>query len=131
MQGLYCNPLSLDLRRQYAGLNNRRTDEYDREADRLISAGEIEAALSKMELAQSILPTQSRLSKMNWAQNVIEFNQGMSFYNDKRYREAVFQFKKVLARDPDHADARRQLNFAQRFEIDSNEALNDRFGRIE
>jgi len=56
----------------------------------------------------------------------------MAAYNEKRYSEAVFQFKKVLARDPGHAEAKRYLNFAQKFAQDATtESLTDRFSRLE
>ena len=62
----------------------------------------------------------------------MEFAAGMAAYNAKEYREAVFQFKKVLARDAAHSEAKRYLGFSQKFAQDtSNEALNDRFSRLE
>ena len=130
-QGVYCNPYSLDLRREIAGLNHSRAEEGDREADALIAENKIEEAVATLERTQAMEPSEPRASKIRWAQNVLEFKLAMSAYNDKRYREAVFQFKKVLARDPNHSEAKRYLAFAQRFDNDANNALNDRFSRLE
>jgi tetratricopeptide (TPR) repeat protein len=124
-------PHSLEARRRLAELDVLRAKEADAEAERLLAAEEREAGLAALERAQRIAASSQRAEKIRRAQIDLEFAEGMRAYNDKRYREAVFQFKKVLARDADHADARRHLNFAQRFEQDSNEALNDRFGRLE
>ena len=66
------------------------------------------------------------------AHTAMEFAAGMAAYNEKRYREAIFQFKKALARDPAHSEAKRYLAFAQRFEQDATtDTLTDRFSRLE
>ncbi|HLJ56854.1 MAG TPA: hypothetical protein VKT77_17575 [Chthonomonadaceae bacterium] len=123
-------PHSLEARRRLASLDARGAQEADAEAERLV-ATDPEGSLAALERAQRIAASADRAAKIRQAQIDMEYAQGMKAYGAKRYREAVFQFKKVLARDPDHADAKRQLKFAQRFEQDSNEALNDRFGRLE
>ena len=124
-------PHSLEARRRLAGLETRRAELADAEADRLIAAAQVEEGLAALERAQHIAASAERAEKIRRAQIALEYAEGMRAYGEKRYREAIFQFKKVLARDAAHADALRHLNFAQRFEQDSNEALNDRFGRIE
>jgi tetratricopeptide (TPR) repeat protein len=124
-------PHSLEARRRLAGLDARRARQADADAERLIAEQKLEAGLAELERAQQIAASADRAEKIRRAQIDMEFAEGMSAYNDKRYREAVFQFKKVLARDPRHADAKRHLNFAQRFDNDANEALNDRFSRLE
>src|SRR6185437_15231026 len=123
-------PHALEARRRLAGLDARRAQEADAEAERL-RAADPEGSLAALERAQRIAASADRDKKIRKAQIDLEYAEGMRAYDAKRYREAVFQFKKVLARDPDHADAKRQLKFAQRFEQDANEALNDRFGRLE
>jgi tetratricopeptide (TPR) repeat protein len=124
-------PHSVEARRRIAALDARRAEQADAEAERLLAAAQTEAALAELERAQQIAASAGRAERIHRAQIDLEFANGMKAYDEKRYREAVFQFKKVLALDPDHGDARRHLNFAQRFEQDSNEALNDRFGRLE
>jgi len=124
-------PHSLEARKRIADLEIRRAREADAEAERLLADAQLEASLASMERAQQIAASAERAEKIRRTQIALEFAEGMRAYDEKKYREAVFQFKKVLARDPSHADAKRQLKFAQRFEQDSNEALNDRFGRLE
>ena len=124
-------PYSLEARKRLAGIGARRAREADAEAERLFADAQMEASLAAMERAQQIAATTERAEKIRHAQIDLEFAAGMLAYDEKRYREAVFQFKKVLAREPTHVDAKRQLKFAQRFEQDANEALNDRFGRLE
>ena len=85
-----------------------------------------------MERAQTAHPTSERAAKIGRARTALEFSAGMVDYNARRYQEAVFQFKKVLVRDPEHAEARRFLGFAQSFLTDaSNNALTDRFNMLE
>jgi len=124
-------PHCLEARRRLAGLDVLRAKDADSEAERLLSSGDRAEGLAALERAQQIMALPHREEKIRRVQIDIDYQSGLRAYEEKRYREAVFQFKKVLARDPNHADARRHLNFAQRFEQDSNEALNDRFGRLE
>ena len=122
----------LEARRELAGLNARRAAAEDAEAQRLWEQGRMEAAVAALERAQSVAASAERAARIAIAQTASEFAEGMAAYNDKRYSEAIFQFKKVLARDPSHSDAKRYLSFAQKFSQDAaNDLLNDRFSRLE
>ncbi len=104
----------------------------DAEADCLLARGDLNTGLAALERAQSAAANPQRALKIIQAQTAMEFAAGMTAYNEKRYSEAVFQFKKVLARDPGHAEAKRYLNFSQKFAQDSTtETLADRFSRLE
>lgn len=117
---------------ELAALFTRHAEAADAEADRLLAQGELQAGLAALERAQSVAASRERAQKIGRAQTALEFATGMTAYNDKRYNEAVFQFKKVLARDPAHSDAKRYLNFAQKFAQDATtESLTDRFSRLE
>lgn len=119
-------------RQELAAFLTRRTQAADAEADRLLKAGETEAALAALERAQAVAASQERAARIVRAQIDLEFAEGMAAYNAKRYTEAIFQFKKVLIRDPNHADARRYLGFAQKFAQDAQtDSLTDRFSRLE
>lgn len=124
-------PLSLEARRRLAALEAREVRNYDEEAELLLNAGDYGAALDFLERAQRRAPSSDRAAKIRKSQIALELSVGMAHYNEKRYQEAIFQFRKVLAYDPTHSEAKRYLNFAQRFGQDSNEAINDRFGRLE
>ena len=115
-----------------AALYTRHAEAADAEADRLLAQGDLQAGLAALERAQSVAASRERTQKIARAQTALEFATGMAAYNEKRYNEAVFQFKKVLARDPAHPEAKRYLNFAQKFAQDATtESLTDRFSRLE
>jgi tetratricopeptide (TPR) repeat protein len=123
---------SRELRQELAALRERRSHSADALADELLTAGKLEEAVSALERAQNANPTSERGQKLLRVQTAMEFAAGMTAYNAKEYREAVFQFKKVLARDPAHSEAKRYLGFSQKFAQDTaNETLNDRFSRLE
>lgn len=125
-------PYLTEAREELAALRARRAEAADVEADRLLANGELEAGVAALERAQAVAPTAERSQKLARAQTAMEFAVGMASYNAKNYREAVFQFKKVLTRDPEHAEARRYLGFAQRFAQDSgSDSLSDRFSKLE
>jgi tetratricopeptide (TPR) repeat protein len=132
LEALAAHPFCETARHTLAELRSQRCAEADAEADRLLAEGKIEAGVAALERAQVAAPTSERAAKLERAQTAMEFAAGMAHYNAKRYQEAIFQFKKVLARDPQHAEARRYLNFSQSFSQDaSTEAVSDRFNRLE
>jgi tetratricopeptide (TPR) repeat protein len=131
-EALAVDPTLIAARRELAVLRARQTEEADAEAERLLAAGQLEAGVAAAERAQALDPTAVRANKLERAQTALEFAAGMAAYNEKRYQEAVFQFKKALHRDPSHTEAKRYLAFAQRFAQDSaTDTLNDRFSRLE
>lgn len=123
---------SRDIRAELGAIRARRSQAQDAIADQLLAEGKLEEGVAALERAQSIAPDPERAQKLLKAQIAMEFGAGMAAYNAKEYRDAIFQFKKALARDPAHSDARRYLSFAQKFATDnSTETLNDRFSRLE
>ncbi len=117
---------------ELASLIARHAADADAEADRLLAQGNLPSGLAALERAQSVASNPERARKIVRAHTAMEFAAGMTAYNEKRYGEAVFQFKKVLARDPAHTEAKRYLNFAQKFAQDATtESLTDRFSRLE
>ncbi len=123
---------SVKIRCALRELYSRRAGEADAEAEKFAASGEPDAAVSAWERAQSVLPTTERAKKIAKALTAAEYAAGLALYHEKRYEQAVFQFRKALARDPNHADAKRYLNFAQKFAQDSaTEPENDRFNFLE
>jgi tetratricopeptide (TPR) repeat protein len=57
------------------------------------------------------------------------FAVGIEYYENRQYAPAIFQFKKSLRFDPDNAEVRRKLAYAQSFQQDT--LLRDRFSRLE
>lgn len=132
LEALAAAPFFEEARQELAALRAQRCADADAEADRLLAAGALEAGVTALERAQNTLPTAERAAKLERARTALEFAGGMAFYNAKRYQEAIFQFKKVLARDPQHAEARRYLGFSVSFSQDaSTDAVSDRFSRLE
>jgi tetratricopeptide (TPR) repeat protein len=54
---------------------------------------------------------------------------GNALYQDRQYAAALFQYKKVLRLDPDNAEAKQKVSYAQNFLQDNQ--LNERFSRLE
>jgi tetratricopeptide (TPR) repeat protein len=122
----------LEARAELAALRARRAAEAAEEAERLLAEGNLEDGIAALERAHKLAPSPELAEKLARAQVAHEFMEGIAHYSAKRYHEAVFQFKKVLARDPGHNEARRYLDYAQTFAQDSATAdLNDRFSRLE
>ncbi len=104
----------------------------DVSAEALLAQGKLVEGVQALERAQAITPTQERAQRLERAQIALEFQAGMEQYNAKQYAPAVFQFQKVLARDPEHGEAKRYLQFAQRFLQDTTtEQVQSRFSMLE
>lgn len=126
------DPFALDAHTLLLQLNEGQAANADTDADALLSKGDLENGVAALERAQNAHPTSERAAKIGRARIALEFTAGLADYNARRYQEAVFQFKKVLVRDPEHSEARRYLGFAQSFLSDaSNNALTDRFNMLE
>ena len=123
---------SREARTMLVSLRDRRALALDAEAKRLLEQKEFDAGIAALEKAQSYSPSSPRGASLEQARTAQEFARGMVAYEEKRYREAVFQFKKVLNRDASHGEARRHLGYAQKFAQDATlDAVNDRFSKLE
>jgi tetratricopeptide (TPR) repeat protein len=133
---LAVDPSLMAARQELGALRARRVKRADEAAAAMLAADRVEDAVVALESAQVLLPTHERAARLERAHISMEVTAGMVAYNEKRYQEAIFQFKKALHRDPAHVEAKRYLAFAQRFVQDaansgSNDSLNDRFSRLE
>ncbi len=132
LEAIACTPLSIEARRALAALRAKRAVAASEEAERLLAEGDLAAGVAALERAQALAPSVETAGKLARAQTASEFAEGLRLYGEKRYHEAVFQFKKVLARDPAHNEARRYLGYAQKFAQDSASGeLTDRISRLE
>lgn len=126
------DPLRPDIRQALAALRRKKAEAALAEADRLLAAGSKEEGIAALERVQALLPTPEMARRLAEARTAHEFDAGLAFYNERRYQEAIFQFRKVLARDAAHADAKRYLAYAERFAQDTSTSdLSDRFSRLE
>ncbi len=113
-------------------IHKRRVVQADLQADYRLKNSDFEGALTALERAQSLLPAPERAEKITQAQISLEFSVGMENYNQKQYPQAIFQFQKVLAKDSNHAEAKRYLQYAQRFSQDAaTETVQSRFSMLE
>lgn len=113
-------------------IHERRVVQADQQAEERLKKNDFEGALRSLERAQSLLPTKERAEKIAETQISLEFSAGMESYSQKQYPQAIFQFQKVLAKDPDHAEAKRYLQYAQRFSHDAAaETVQSRFSMLE
>jgi tetratricopeptide (TPR) repeat protein len=125
-------PYRREIRQSLGALQRERAAAADAQADALLAQGDLENGLAALERAQAILPTPEREAKCARVHTAMEFAFGMAHYHAKRYPQAVFQFKKTLARDPGHAEAKRYLGYAQRFLTDASaSSIADRFAHLE
>ncbi|HZT43023.1 MAG TPA: hypothetical protein VFA07_12720 [Chthonomonadaceae bacterium] len=131
-EAIACAPFLVEARRALGTLRTRQAEILDAEAEERLARGEMEAGVAALEKAQAMAPSAARATRLERAQIAREFTAGLDCYNEKRYQEAVFQFKKVLARDPAHAEAQRYLGYAQKFVKDAAEdSQGDRFRYLE
>lgn len=116
-------------------LHSQRTaaaDAAQREAEQALASGDTEKALYHLERAQSLDQTAQRAQQIALLQTKLDYEIGKQAYDEGRYPQAIFQFRKVLQRDPEHAEAKRYLRFAQRFVQDAAaDTLSDRFRSLE
>ncbi len=113
-------------------LNHERALHADQRAEAFLQQENYPSALSSWEQAQLLVPSPERAAKIEKAQIAFEFATGMENYNLKQYPQAIFQFQKVLARDPEHTAAKRFLQFSQRFTNDTaTETVQSRFSMLE
>jgi Flp pilus assembly protein TadD len=95
-----------------------------------IAAGDFAGAIAALTEAQRRGASGPEVTNLLREARVGEaFALGNALYQDRQYAAALFQFKKVLRLDPDNAEARQKIGYAQNFLQDSQ--LNDRFSRLE
>ncbi len=125
-------PDQMEARRLLQEFRAGRAQEADKEAQERLAQGDTQGALACYERAQALAPTTERAQIIAHLQVQMDFELGKQAYDRSRYAEAIFQFRKVLQRDPNHAEAKRYLEFAQRFEQDTlSDTVSNRFRNLE
>lgn len=113
-------------------IRSRRSQLELEKAHKFIESGNYKDAIAAYERASALEGLPEIIASLEKAKTQMDFDLGMEHYNQKRYREAIFQFKKVLLRDPTHTESERHLGYAQKFAQDTSaESINDRFSRLE
>jgi tetratricopeptide (TPR) repeat protein len=131
-EAIRLQPTVKAFRESLANLYEREVANDDQAAEALLANGRFEEGIAALERAQAIAPTPARAKRLERAQIALDFETGMELYNAKQYSPAIFQFQKVLSRDPNHAEAKRYLQFSQRFTQDSSTSeVQSRFSMLE
>ncbi len=126
------NPYLLEPREALRNLRAKRSEQEAADAVRMLETGKVTDAVAALERASTLDGSEAISAKLELAKTRLEFELGMEHYNEKRYREAIFQFKKVLIRDAGNAEASRYLGYAQKFLQDAGgETITDRFSKLE
>lgn len=131
LQAIECEPHNLEARQRLGALRQTIAQEAEAEAKARMEASEYAQALESIERALASEPTPERETLRQTILTLTDMHEGMAAYEAKRYREAIFQFKKILVREPNHVEANRYLKFAQRFDQDGTVSLDDRISRLE
>ncbi|MBC7526855.1 MAG: PQQ-binding-like beta-propeller repeat protein [Chthonomonadaceae bacterium] len=132
-EAIELDPYNFPLRERLISVLTQKALAFDARAEAFLQKGETERGVTELERAQSVEPTAERATRLEHARTAQEFALGMEYYGDKDYTQAVFQFRKVLGRDPDHAEAKRHLQYAQKFQQDvsADNSLSNRFSMLE
>ncbi len=132
-EALDLDPYNFPLRERYTAALLEKAAVLDAKAEGLIAQGDLSQGVEALEQAQHFYPTPERAAKIERARTAQEFSLGLEYYSAKDYTQAIFQFRKVLGRDPNHAEAKRNLQFAQKFQQDAaaDNSLNSRFSMLE
>lgn len=99
------------------------------DADAALGKGEFAEAVRLLERAAAIRPTSEVRDRIAKARAESAFREGVALYDAKKYPQAAFQFRKVLSVEPENAEARKYLEYAESLRQD--ETIFDRFSKLE
>jgi tetratricopeptide (TPR) repeat protein len=99
------------------------------EAAKREAAGDLAGAVDGWRQVQSLAPSEEAALRLREAEIGHALEVGRRLYQERRYPEAAFQFRKVLAQAPEHEEAQRYLGYTQSMRAGS--TVTDRFSRLE
>ena len=85
--------------------------------------------MAAWERAQAAAPSEALAAKLREIEVQRYMRAGMALYGQQRFPEAAFQFRKVLALQPDHPEVLRYLAYIGSAGPQS--SLSERFSRLE
>jgi tetratricopeptide (TPR) repeat protein len=112
-----------------AAVREQRVAELVRRGEERAAAGDCDGAVEYWRQAQALLPDSETAARLREAEIEQALALGKRFYQERRYPEAAFQFRKVLALVPEHEEAQRFLGYAQNMRPGS--PMSDRFRHLE
>jgi tetratricopeptide (TPR) repeat protein len=122
-------PKDREAHADMAAARLRRAEQLAREGDDRAATGDLPGALGLWRDAQALAPSETVAARLQEVELRQMLEAGMRLYQERRYPEAAFQFRKALALDPDCEEAQRYLGYAQTMRPDS--PVTDRFQRLE
>lgn len=130
LEAIFADPLDLSAREALAEARYAAASAALAAGRQRLTLGQYAEAIAALTEAQTHGASGPEVSGLLREARVAEaLAIGNALYQDRQYAAALFQFKKVLRLEPDHAEAVQKLGYAQNFL--QNTQLNDRFTRLE
>jgi tetratricopeptide (TPR) repeat protein len=126
---LQIDPKCLRGRHEVDRLNRQIANQLTRDGEAAWAVGREEEAMAAWRRAQAASPTEELGARLREAEAECCFRVGVALYGQQRFAEAAFQFRKVLAIQPGHAEALRYLAYISSAGPQS--PLSERFSRLE
>jgi tetratricopeptide (TPR) repeat protein len=116
LEALTIEPGQSDLRNSLRAACDQLAILLLKQADAAFHDDRFDEAIGYLERVQELRPGEPAIAKrLEHARGLQAFATGMRHYIRRDYHEAVFWFRKALATFPDHAEAARYLEFAEKF----------------
>lgn len=126
---LELDPCSAEARGLLAEAEGLAAEVLARGAEEASASGALAEAVRLWEQVWARRPSDEVRAKLSEARRDAALARGMELYAEKRYAQAVFQFRRVLSLDPANAEALKHLEYAQNLAGD--DSLLDRFRLLE
>lgn len=124
----------MEARSRLLLLRQKLVDKEDDAAAACEAEGDLQGALSALARAQAVIYSNDRAANIERLEVKKLFVTGMAEYDSENYSEAASLFKRVISLQPNHVEATRYLNYAERFAIDASETkdtMKERFRFLE
>jgi tetratricopeptide (TPR) repeat protein len=123
------DPRHQAAREQLAATQRRMADQLAAEGDACASRRDLAGALERWQKASALAPSPELEGRIRRGEIERSLAAGTALYQHGRFAEAAFQFKRVLALDPQHEEARRYLGYSQSAAGES--LISSRFRKLE
>lgn len=122
-------PTNTDARELLGRIEREITGRVVREADEVLASGNAREAVRLLEQAYDRDPSDAVGERLKRARAEEALAEGLALYQERKFSQALFQFRKALSLDPGNADALKHIEYAENLSEDS--TLHDRFSRLE
>jgi len=129
LSALRLDPGAMDIREALGRLCVEQARELMLAGDQHETFGDLDSALAHWQQALALNDAEELRARLLRAEVCRCVAAGILFYEAQRMPEAAFQFRKALALDPTHEDARRYLGYIEGLSGDS--GIADRFAHLE